>query len=104
MRGPLVAYASKMGSTKEIAKAVAGLLTPRGLPVAVRDVATVESVADYAAVVFGSAVYSGRWRSEAVRFVRRHENALAARPHHWLPGPRHRAAHVRWLASRRPQK
>jgi menaquinone-dependent protoporphyrinogen oxidase len=79
MRDVLVAYASKMGSTKEIAEAIGARLTERGFDVAVRDAGSVESVTEYTAVVLGSAVYMGRWRPEAVRFVRRHASALAAR-------------------------
>lgn len=105
----LVAYASKMGSTGEIAEAIGARLTERGCLAEVRSAETVESIDGYDAVVLGSAVYATRWRPEAVRFVRRHQARLAARPtwlfeSGWLgkrpstlvatPGARRRAAKV----------
>lgn len=75
----LVAYATKMGSTKEIAEAIGDRLSERGCPAEVRSAETVDSVDGYDAVIVGSAVYAGRWRPEAVRFVRRHRDRLAAR-------------------------
>lgn len=72
----LVAYASKMGATKEIAEAIGARLTERGLRTTVLEAGAVDSVAGYDAVVLGSAVYAARWRPEAVRFARRHRAAL----------------------------
>lgn len=79
MKRVLVAYASKMGATKEIAEAVGARLTERGCLAEVRPVETVNVVDDYDAVIVGSAVYAGRWRREAVRFVRRYREQLATR-------------------------
>jgi menaquinone-dependent protoporphyrinogen oxidase len=75
----LVAYASKMGATKEIADAIGDRLIERGCRADVRPAGTVDSIDDYDAVVLGSAVYATRWRPEAVRFVRRHGRHLSAR-------------------------
>jgi menaquinone-dependent protoporphyrinogen oxidase len=75
----LVAYASKMGATKEIADAIGARLRERGLGATVLDAGAVDSVDGYDAVVLGSAIYAARWRREAVRFVRRHGAALGAR-------------------------
>lgn len=75
----LVAYASKMGATKEIADAIGGRLTERGFATDVRPAETIGSVDGYDAVVVGSAVYVTRWRPAATRFVRRFRHQLAAR-------------------------
>jgi menaquinone-dependent protoporphyrinogen oxidase len=75
----LVAFASKMGSTKEIADAIGSRLTERGYHAEVRSAETVDSLDGYDAIVLGSAVYASRWRPEAVRFVRKHRTQLAAR-------------------------
>ena len=76
----LVAHASRLGSTREIAERVAETLARRGI--ATRAVAVTEPCdpRDYDAVVIGSAVYAGHWLKEGVEFVRRHRDALADRP------------------------
>jgi menaquinone-dependent protoporphyrinogen oxidase len=79
-RRVLVAYASRMGSTREIAEAVGAEITRAGLAVDVRPAADVIDVEPYAAVVVGSALYFARWRPPAVRLLRRHGRALRARP------------------------
>lgn len=75
----LVAYASKHGSTQEIAEALGRELGSQGVEADVRSVADVDG-APYEAVVLGSAVYAGRWLESARRFVDRHAGDLAGRP------------------------
>jgi menaquinone-dependent protoporphyrinogen oxidase len=75
----LVASASKHGSTTQIADAVAERLRSAGLEVDARGVTDVPDLGPYGAVVVGSAVYAGRWRKEAVGFLKRHRRALAER-------------------------
>lgn len=92
-RRVLVAYASKMGSTGEIATAIGAEITRAGFAVDVRSVEAVADVRPYAAVVVGSALYMARWRRPAVRFLRRHAADLTERPV-WLfqSGPAGEAA------------
>lgn len=76
----LIAYASKHGATAQIAERIGSILKDRGMVV---DVMAVDHAADlngYAAIVLGIAVYMGRWRREAVRFLQQHEQTLASRP------------------------
>ena len=76
----LVAYATKLGSTGEIAETIAHVLRDNGhraLAVPARDVTT---LADWDAVVLGSALYSAYWQRDARRFVDRFREDLAARP------------------------
>lgn len=80
MNHVLVTYASKMGSTREIAEHVGARLTESGCAADVRSVDLVDSVDGYRAVVLGSAVYANRWRREALRFLHRFRHRLAARP------------------------
>jgi menaquinone-dependent protoporphyrinogen oxidase len=76
----LVAYASKHGSTEEIAEAIAARLRDEGLESDCRDAGDVETLDGYGAVVLGSAVYMKRWRREAKRFLHRHRGALGELP------------------------
>jgi menaquinone-dependent protoporphyrinogen oxidase len=76
----LVAYATKEGSTAEIAEAIGRTLREAGLDAEVSPVTEVADVSPYRAVLVGSAVYMMRWRREAVRFLKRHRTALAERP------------------------
>jgi menaquinone-dependent protoporphyrinogen oxidase len=76
----LVAYATKHGATRGIADCIAEELRGAGLDVAIAEVREVRDLAPYDAVVLGSALYAGNWRSEAVAFVKRHRAELATRP------------------------
>jgi menaquinone-dependent protoporphyrinogen oxidase len=76
----LVAYATKMGATKEIAEAIATRIRSASHDVVVLDAAHVGSVEPYEAVVLGSALYAGRWRREAVKLLTRNEKLLLTRP------------------------
>jgi len=78
-RTVLVAYATKMGSTAAIAAAIGTELRRHGHHVDVREVSIVDSIADYDAVVLGSAIYIRRWRPEAVSFLRKHAAELRDR-------------------------
>jgi menaquinone-dependent protoporphyrinogen oxidase len=76
----LVAYASKRGSTAEIAAAVAETIRSAGHQVDCIEAAAVGDLDDYDAVVVGSAVYMKRWRGEARHFLRKHRKRLAELP------------------------
>jgi menaquinone-dependent protoporphyrinogen oxidase len=76
----LIAYASRYGSTAEVAQAIARMLRTPARSVDVVPAAQVTSVDGYDAVIVGSAVRFGTWLDEAHAFLRRHRAALAARP------------------------
>ena len=76
----LVAYASKRGSTAEIAEQAAHVLAATGADVRVCDVRDVTSVADYDAVVLGTAIRMGRPLDEMSVFLRHHGHHVAQRP------------------------
>ncbi|HUO71755.1 MAG TPA: flavodoxin domain-containing protein [Solirubrobacteraceae bacterium] len=76
----LVAYASKNGSTAEIADAIARELGRQGYEVDCQEAGAVRALEPYGAVVLGSAVYMKRWQGSARGFVRRHRRALEAMP------------------------
>lgn len=76
----LVAYATRRGSTKEIAEWVGDALREAGHTVDVRPAGDVRDIVGYDAVVLGSALYMQRWCRDARWFARRHRRALAGRP------------------------
>lgn len=76
----LVAYASKRGSTAEIAETIAATLRREGLGVCLEKVEDVQSLDPYDAVVIGSAVYMKRWRGDARHFLKKHRKALRQKP------------------------
>jgi menaquinone-dependent protoporphyrinogen oxidase len=76
----LVAYASRMRATEEIAQAIATELRNAGHAV---DVASCQSAPDawkYDAIIVGSALYIGRWDKTAVDYLKRQAQDLAERP------------------------
>lgn len=76
----LVAYASKRGSTAEIAEAVAATLHDTGLEVDLAKVNEIKSLEPYDALVLGSAVYMKCWQGDAKHFLRKHRLALIEMP------------------------
>jgi menaquinone-dependent protoporphyrinogen oxidase len=76
----LVTYATKHGSTREIAEAIAATISGHGIAAEVLPVEDVAEIGSYDAVVLGSAIYIGRWLKEATEFTRRHRASLAERP------------------------
>lgn len=76
----LVAYASKRGSTKEIAETIAATLRREGLGVCLERCEDVPTLDPYDAIVIGSAVYMKRWRGDARHFLKKHRKALRQKP------------------------
>ncbi len=76
----LVTYASKAGSTGEVAKAIAQVLAGRGAAVDVTPVEAVSNIQDYQAVIIGSAIRMGSWLRAATRFVETHQPDLSRIP------------------------
>lgn len=76
----LVAYATRAGSTFEVAARVAEVLRAAGATVDVKPVAAVHELNGYEAVVVGSAIRMGRWLPEAVEFVKTNREALSCIP------------------------
>lgn len=81
MSGVLVVYATKNGSTQEVAEAIATELQVNDTTVEVRPAkAAREPVTGRDLVVVGGAIYSGRWHRDAHRFLKRHRKDLAGVP------------------------
>jgi menaquinone-dependent protoporphyrinogen oxidase len=76
----LVTYASKHGSTAQVAKRIALALVGSGVKADVLPVRDVGDIGRYEAVVLGSSVYFGKWAAEAVGFADHNRTTLAKRP------------------------
>ena len=73
----LVVYATKHGATAEIAEKIGLVLRQAGLSTDVLPTDRVMNLHSSKAVVLGSAVYMGRWRKEAAKFLKANEKVLA---------------------------
>lgn len=76
----LVTYATRAGSTGEVAQAIAERLCSQGFDAEVRPVAAVGSLDGFQAVVLGSAVRYGAWLPEMLKFVEAQRRALEVLP------------------------
>jgi flavodoxin len=76
----LVAYGTKYGATVGIAEKIGEVLRGAGLEAEVAAVDRAGDVAQYVAVVVGSAVYIGSWRKEAANFLKANEQKLTGMP------------------------
>ena len=76
----LVAYATRYGSTAEVAEAVGDELRKAGAEVDVQPISDVQDLSPYRAVIIGSPIYMGKWLPEAQVFVERHQQYLRGIP------------------------
>lgn len=76
----LIAYASRHGSSREIAAAIAEELRNAGHEVDLEGAASVTSLDGYGAIVAGSAVYVGKWLAAATSFVEQFKEPLGTMP------------------------
>ena len=76
----LLAYASRYGSTQEVAETITAALRQAGLEVDIQPMQEVRTLENYAAVVLGAALYNTRWHPDAHQFLSQHQEALKQRP------------------------
>jgi len=74
-RNILIAYASRLGSTAEVAHAIAD-----EIGAVARWIGDVDSLAAYDAAIIGSAIRYDKWLPEATDFVDAHNTALQSMP------------------------
>ena len=73
----LVTFASRTGSTAEVAQVIGKSLAESGAQVDVRPMQEVQDLAPYRAVVAGSAIRKSKWLPEAAQFIQMHRAELA---------------------------
>jgi menaquinone-dependent protoporphyrinogen oxidase len=76
----LVAYASRYGSTREVAETIAATLREHGLAVDIQPADETPTLEGYRAVALGAPLYIGHWHKDAQAFLTRHRTALAQQP------------------------
>ena len=76
----LVAYATRHGSTVEVAETVAETLREAGLAVDLQPLRDVQTVAGYRAIVIGAPLYMFRWHKDAKHFLTDHRQAITKLP------------------------
>ncbi len=74
-RNILIAYASRLGSTAEVAHAIAD-----ETGAVARWIGDIDSLAGYDAVIIGSAIRYDKWLPEATDFVKNHYSTLQSMP------------------------
>ncbi len=75
----LVGYATRYGSTQEVAEAVAATLRESGLEVDIQPMRQVRTLEGYHGIVLGAPLFMFRWHKDALRFLSRYRQALAER-------------------------
>ena len=79
-RRVLVAYASKYGSTGGVADAIGKELCSKDVAADVVLIKNANNIGSYQGVIIGSAIYMGKWMSEAVDFVKKNKDILRKVP------------------------
>lgn len=72
----LIAYATRYGSTEEVAKVVATSLNEYKLQTDLLTLQEVRTLVGYSSVVIGAPLYMFRWHKDALRFFSRHRKVL----------------------------
>lgn len=73
----LITYASRSGSTAEIAAAIGKSLSQYGIQVDILSMEAVKDLSEYQAIVAGSAIRNRAWLPEALEFVKTHRSELS---------------------------
>jgi menaquinone-dependent protoporphyrinogen oxidase len=76
----LIAYATRAGSTVEVAQVIGEILADAETVVDIFPVSDVTDLAGYQAVIIGSPIHSGQWLPEATTFVDTHKITLRNMP------------------------
>jgi menaquinone-dependent protoporphyrinogen oxidase len=76
----LVAFATRYGSTEQVADEIGATFREHGIDVHVRKASEVGELRHYRAVVLGAPFYMGEWHADALAFLEKHQPALVQMP------------------------
>lgn len=76
----LITYASRTGSTKGVAEAIAQSFSASGIPTCVLPMQEVRNIEEYKAVIAGSAIQDKKWLPEAIQFLDKNKTILNRKP------------------------
>jgi menaquinone-dependent protoporphyrinogen oxidase len=76
----LVGYATRAGSTMEVAQAISDRLCQQGYRAEVSPIESVTSLADFQGIILGSAIRYGSWLPEMLSFIKTHQAELKRIP------------------------
>ena len=72
----LIAYATKTGTARKAAEALADALRAKGGEVVLHDLATDTSMPDADAIIVGGSVRFGQWDKRSLQYVKDNEHKL----------------------------
>ena len=75
-----VGYATRSGSTQEVAEAIAASLRDGGRRVDCQPLRSAQTIAEYRMVVIGAPLYMFRWHKDALGFLSKHRHAVEKLP------------------------
>ena len=76
----LLTYATRFGSTQEVAEVITTALRETGIKVDLQPIQEVQRLGDYDGIVLGAALYNARWHQEAHQFLAKYQDVLMQRP------------------------
>ncbi|HSB65786.1 MAG TPA: flavodoxin domain-containing protein [Anaerolineales bacterium] len=76
----LLVYATRYGSTREVAEAITTTLREDGVKVDIQPMQDVRNLDNYSSVVLGAAIYNARWHPEAHKFLSKFQETLKQIP------------------------
>jgi menaquinone-dependent protoporphyrinogen oxidase len=76
----LVTYATRYGSTREVADIIAATLREDALEVETQPMREIQTLENYSGIVLGAPLYIGRWHKDAHKFLIRHQPILVKHP------------------------
>ncbi len=79
-RSILLAYATRYGSTQQVAEAITAALRQAGFEVDILPIREVKRLDRYDTIVVGAAIYNARWHPDAHQFLSEHQETLRQRP------------------------